>query len=236
MVAEQESTEEHPTEVCPPASTGTSATRCSTQHPQTRGGTVQQGAATWLQGTTALRHKWWSEENPGNQDRHRNRAGWICQHNQQLLSWGNCQVSMVKSSRKMGESYESYFSYFKKNCCMTHMRKWVYTVSKNILRYAFSEHSLQDRCNFWALFIHDTFSDHDFILRLQQCQILLLPSGVSRIIILSILVPVYIFCVLPCQWLLGLLLSKVDTRSLMCARILVCVVHTKERHTLDKFT
>lgn len=46
MVAEQESAEEHPTEVCPPASTRTSATRCSAQHPQTRGGTVQQGAAT----------------------------------------------------------------------------------------------------------------------------------------------------------------------------------------------
>jgi len=39
----KEGSEEHPTEMCPPSSTGATAARCSSQHSQTRGWTVQQG-------------------------------------------------------------------------------------------------------------------------------------------------------------------------------------------------
>ena len=98
--AEQEITEEHPAEVCPSPCPGTSPSWCTSQHPEACSGTVQQSPATWLKGSTSLCHKWRSEENPGHQGRTRHSSCRVHQHNQQLLSRRNCQVS-VRECRQL---------------------------------------------------------------------------------------------------------------------------------------
>ncbi len=52
----QESTEEHPGSMCPPAGTGAPPPRCPAQHPQARGGTVLQSAPPRPQGTEGVCH------------------------------------------------------------------------------------------------------------------------------------------------------------------------------------
>lgn len=44
--SEQESPEEHTTEMCPPSSAGTTSSRCTTKYPQTCRWTVQQSFTT----------------------------------------------------------------------------------------------------------------------------------------------------------------------------------------------
>ncbi len=92
-VAGEESTEEHPAEVCPSASAGAIAAWCPTQHSEACGGTVQQGPATWCEGPEAVCDQWRTEKDSGNQGRTRNSPSWAYQWHKQLLSWRNCQVS-----------------------------------------------------------------------------------------------------------------------------------------------
>lgn len=93
--SEQESPKEHPTEMCPSTSPRTSPPRRTSKHPQTRCRTVQQSSTPRLQSQTPICHECRSQKDTRNQGRTRLCAGWIHQHNQQLLPRGNCQVCIV---------------------------------------------------------------------------------------------------------------------------------------------
>lgn len=93
--SEQESPKEHPTEMCPSTSPWTSPPRRTSKHPQTRCRTVQQSSTPRLQSQTPICHECRSQKDTRNQGRTRLCAGWIHQHNQQLLPRGNCQVCIV---------------------------------------------------------------------------------------------------------------------------------------------
>ena len=115
VILVQESPKEHPPEMCTSPRSWTPAPRRPSQHPQTRRRTVQQSPSTRLQSTQTLRHKRWSQESTRNQGRTRISTGRIYQHNQQLLSRRNRQVSWTESAKVIWESQISANSrqYFK---------------------------------------------------------------------------------------------------------------------------
>lgn len=95
-ITEQESPQEHPTEMRTSTSPGTAITRRPSKHPQTCCWPVQQSSPTRFQSQAVICYKRRPKENSGNQSRARISTRGICQHNQQLLSRRNCQVSVQR--------------------------------------------------------------------------------------------------------------------------------------------
>ena len=107
---EQEGPEEHSTEMCASTSTRTFVTRCTTQHTQARCWTVQQSITSRFQGQKIVCYKCRVEEDPGDKGRARLSISRIYQHNKQLLSRGNCEVSYF---------YQPIRRYHEETCFMT---------------------------------------------------------------------------------------------------------------------
>ena len=89
----EEGTEEHSAEVRAPARPGAPPARRTPQHPQARGGSVQQGVAARLEGAPSVCDEQRPQEDPGDQGGARHRSSGVHQHHQQLLSRGDRQVS-----------------------------------------------------------------------------------------------------------------------------------------------